>query len=173
MFKTLAYQPETEIESQPKETILPSKLDFNKTQRSENNPKQKPKKKGCAQRCIGYDSFTKCNPIWWLILIPIVLILLVAFLGPWYHQCDKDDNCYYPRRYGIYCDNYCVYGHYGPGATSGLLLFFLFFLLIFCFFGAFSPECDSTYDYSYPYGSLYRTDNRPRYLTVKLVKSKD
>ena len=55
--------------------------------------------------------------------------LLIGFGGPWYHDCDVKD-CSYPIYYGIYCDDYCWYGNYGPG--NGLL-FVIFALLVLVF----------------------------------------
>lgn len=74
----------------------------------------------------------KDDSAWWCPLrwaIPFVFIFLVAGVGPWYHDCGDPDKCSGKRNYGLYCDDYCVYGHYGPGHSSGIVFVVLLFAL--------------------------------------------
>jgi len=70
---------------------------------------------------------------WWVLVIPFVFIFLVAGVGPWYHDCGDTGKCSTQRDYGLYCDDYCIYGHYGLGHSSGLVFFVLLFALFALF----------------------------------------
>jgi len=138
-------------EKQP--PIMPLKQAVNITGKKEKDTKK--------SKCFGLFSNNKktCSPWLWLLIIPIVFVLVLVVAGPWYHGCQNKDNCVTYRHYGIYCDRYCVYGHYGPGASSaGVLILFSFFLIIFCFFGSFGNDC-----YSDPYSSYYGYPYYDRY----------
>jgi len=45
------------------------------------------------------------------------LLLIIGLAGPIYHECDVND-CAIQRQYGLYCEDYCVYAHYGPGNNA-------------------------------------------------------
>ena len=45
------------------------------------------------------------------------LLLIIGLVGPIYHECDVRD-CTIQRQYGLYCEDYCVYAHYGPGNNA-------------------------------------------------------
>lgn len=150
-------------EKQP--PTIPLKQAVNTTVKKEKDTKK--------SKCFGlFSSGDKktCSPWLWLLIIPIIFVLVLVFAGPWYHGCQNKDNCVTYRHYGIYCDRYCVYGHYGPGtASAGILIFFSFFLIIFCFFGSFGNDCYSDpyyyspYYYGYPYYDRYYYSRLPRY----------
>ena len=150
-------------EKQP--PTMPLKQAVNTTVKKEKDTKK--------SKCFGlFSSGDKntCSPWLWLLIIPIIFVLILVFVGPWYHGCKDKDNCTNYRNYGIYCDRYCVYGHYGPGtASAGILIFFSFFLIIFCFFGAFGGDCYndpyyySPYYYGYPYYDRYYYRRLPYY----------
>ena len=57
-------------------------------------------------------------------LVPIFLLIFVGILGPWYSDCNNN-KCSTQRDYGIYCDDYCIYGNYGVGTST-----FLFFIVL-------------------------------------------
>ena len=74
-------------------------------------------------------STTNDSSWWWILAIPFVFLFLVAGVGPWYHDCGDPDKCVTQRDYGLYCDDYCIYGHYGLGHSSGLMFLVLLFAL--------------------------------------------
>jgi hypothetical protein len=45
------------------------------------------------------------------------LLLIIGLVGPIYHECGVND-CTIQRQYGLYCEDYCVYAHYGPGNNA-------------------------------------------------------
>ena len=62
--------------------------------------------------------------VYFLFLIPLFLLFFIGIIGPWYHECDIKD-CSYQRDYGLYCEDYCVYGNYGVGSSTVLILIVL------------------------------------------------
>ena len=64
----------------------------------------------------------------------IGIILIAGVGGPWYHDCGTND-CSMQYYYGVYCEDYCWYGNYGPGNN----VLALCLLLACCFI--FIPLC--------------------------------
>ena len=56
-------------------------------------------------------------------IVAVVLVVgLIGCAGPWYHDCDNND-CTTQRNWGMYCDENCIAGNYGPGSGLVLLMF--------------------------------------------------
>lgn len=169
MYKTLVQSPLHEkniVPTKPEKETKPEKVYkpiIYTPSLNVNTKKEKSKKK-----CFGLFSNDKNNCSLWLLVIPIIFVLVFVFVGPLYHGCTDKNNCTTYKNYGIYCDTYCVYGHSGPGtASAGILFFFTFFLIIFCFFGSFGGDC-----YGQPYYSPYQYNPyyyRKTYYTDKIV----
>ena len=67
----------------------------------------------------------------------LFVIFVIAFVGPYFHCEDQTHHhCQGGRQYGIYCEDFCVYGRYGPG--PGLWFFLLMSLpivmIVQCYF---------------------------------------
>lgn len=106
-------------------------------------PKEQLKPKETTLKFDDVELNTTDASSWWCPLrwvIPFLFLFLVAGLGPWYHDCGHPDNCVTQRNYGLYCDDYCIYGHYGLGHSSGLLFMVLLFALFW-----FSSSCNRTW----------------------------
>ena len=70
------------------------------------------------------------NLLYLWFLVPVFLLLFVGICGPWYHDCNNKD-CSTQRDYGIYCDDYCIYGNYGVGAST--FLFVIVLIGVMCY----------------------------------------
>jgi hypothetical protein len=127
MDSSLNFKPPTDLQTMSSKT---TPIDF--------DPKMKPQ---LPTKTI--QKTTHCS--WWWLCIPILFLLFISFAGPWYHDCDAT-NCQRQRNYGLYCDDYCIYGYYGPGTSTGgsIVVLFLFGMLL-CF---------------YPFGCVANDKNR-------------
>jgi hypothetical protein len=76
----------------------------------------------------------KCTCSWWWVWLIIAFLVVISIAGPWYQDCGRLD-CTRQRDYGIYCDDYCIYGHYGPGTSTGgsIVILFFFGLLLWVY----------------------------------------
>ena len=89
---------------------------------------------------------TQCTYFW--LWVPFGVILLLTFVGPWYHDCGHLD-CSPQRNYGLYCDNYCFHDHYGPGASTGGALIFIILIFMFLWVNPFCFHSDNSNSLGY------------------------
>ena len=116
MTPTNSYIPRSKETKVPSQTVI--HWDYN-TDRTQTNKKQ-------------------TNYCFWVLILAIVMVFVISFVGPWYNDCGSND-CSKQRYYGLYCEDYCWYRHYGPGSgtgSAGILL-----VLIFVFLWVYSFNC--------------------------------
>ena len=85
-----------------------------------------------------YSRYSGWGGVIFLCVIGLVgMLVLISVGGPWYHDCSTKD-CSTQYYYGVYCEEYCLYGNYGPGNNS---------LAVFLVVGGFLcliPLCSNT-----------------------------
>jgi uncharacterized membrane protein len=91
-------------------------------------PELKKKTTACTQKYHGWTPF-----IIIAMFVFVVILVAVGIGGPRYHDCRNND-CGRYYDYGLYCYDYCWYGHYGPtyGPGNTLTIFTLIALVFVC-----------------------------------------
>lgn len=109
--------------------VIPQRLPVAKAVRVDNKHPRCDYGRCVSANCPRYEGWGCLLPS--IILGFIGFVLLIGFMGPWYNDCDHND-CSSQRTSGIYCEDYCVYGNYGPGSLlvafclAGILLVIAF-----------------------------------------------
>ena len=91
-----------------------------------------------SKTLINERQSNKSNSCFCFLMFAIVMVFVISFAGPWYSDCGNRD-CSRQRYYGLYCEDYCWYGHYGPGTGTGGAGILL--VLVFVFLWIYSLHC--------------------------------